>query len=868
MRWTLFAAALLTMVSLHAQSPAAGISKELAQSRAARVSDVRYALQLELNRHAETLPGVETVRFNLSDASTDLAIDYRDGTLASATLNGSAIPSALLNGHLLLPATKLQRGENTLETHFTSRIAKAGAAITRYDDKEDGNEYFYSLFVPMDASMAFPCFDQPDLKAKFTLQVATPLDPNMKVVSNGIRLEGPQSSVNGQHYYFRFAETKPISTYLFAFAAGPWNVILGKSGEPNIYVRRSQLKRAITEAPHVQQITARGMKFLEDYFQQPFPFPKYDQVLIPGFPFGGMEHAGATFLNETSVLFRSAPTDDDRFTRDTLVLHELTHQWFGDLVTMRWFDDLWLKEGFAQYMAYRSLQELNPASQPWKHMYEGIKPLAYGIDETEGTTPISQNIPNLLDAKSAYGAIVYQKAPSILKQLAFFLGEDGFRNGLRAYLRDHAYGNAQWSDLVSALQAASHRDVQTWAKAWVLQRGMPEIHAHWTCNAGRLNRITLTQRPVLGGTATWPISNEVLLANVDGSSKRIRMDWSGASTTMGDIASPCPAYVFANAGDEAYGRFLLDAKSEVAVKKALLDGATAHDPLLSTMLWGALWDNVHTAQSAPRGYVELALKDLPQQNDEALARIQYARVGTALQRYMSDRVRKPFVVEYERIATDRMLHADTDGLRINAFRALRGAAENPEALKTLKGLLAGRVTIPQVELRPQDRWSIVGRLIAVKDADAPKLFAEEQTRDTTDDGRKSAFAIQAGAPDATVKQRYFSMYVTPPTDSSAQQEDWLSQSLGAFNNVQQAELTLPYLRRSLDQLPEIKRDRKIFFLGAWLGAFLGGQTSPEAQRIVDAWLAQPNIDADLRRKVLENRDGLDRTVKIRSKFPE
>ena len=864
----MFTVALLAVVSLHAQTPAAGVSKELAQSRAARVSDVRYDLQLQLNRHAETLPGVETARFHLSNVSGDLAIDYRDGALLSAKLNGEAVPTTLIHGHLVLPAKLLHAGENTLETRFASRIAKAGAAITRYDDKEDGSEYFYSLFVPMDADMAFPCFDQPDLKAKFTLQVDTPLDPNMQVVSNGIRLDGPQAPTSGPHFHFRFAETKPISTYLFAFAAGPWNVIHGKPGEPDIYVRRSQWKRAVAEAPHVQQITARGMKFLEDYFQQPFPFPKYDQVLIPGFPFGGMEHAGATFLNETGVLFRSAPTEDDRFTRDTLVLHELTHQWFGDLVTMRWFDDLWLKEGFAQYMAYRSLQELNPASQPWKHMYEGIKPLAYGIDETEGTTPISQNIPNLLDAKSAYGAIVYQKAPSILKQLAFFLGEDGFRDGLRAYLHDHAYGNAQWSDLVSALQTASHRDVQTWAKAWVLQRGMPEIRTTWTCSAGKLHTITLTQTPVLGGTATWPISNDVLLANAEGTGKRVRMDWSGASTTMGDIASPCPAYVFANAGDEAYGRFLLDAKSEVAVKNAVLSGATTKNPLLSTMLWGALWENVHTAQSTPRGYVALALKDLPQQNDEALARIQYARVSTALQRYMSSTARKPFVAEYERIAADRMVHANTDGLRINAFRALRGAAENPEALRTLKGLLAGSVVIPQVELRPQDRWSIVGRLIAVNDPDAPKLFAEEQKRDTTDDGRKSAFAVQAGAPDAAVKQRYFSMYVMPPTGPGAQQEDWLSQSLGAFNNVQQVTLTLPYLRRSLEQLPEIKHDRKIFFLGAWLGAFLGGQTSPEAQRIVDAWLAQPGIDADLRRKVLENRDGLDRTVTIRTKFPE
>ncbi len=263
-----------------------------------------------------------------------------------------------------------------------------------------------------------------------------------------------------------FPETRPISTYLFAFAAGPWHWIRGaKPGEPTIYVRKSQLARAQAEAPQVQQMAARGIAYLADYFQQPFPFPKYDLVLIPGFPFGGMEHAGATFLNEDGVLFRTAPTESDHFRRNILVLHETTHQWFGDLVTMRWFDDLWLKEGFAQYMAYKALAQLEPQQQPWKHFYEDIKPLAYGIDETQGTTPIFQNIPNLKDAKSAYGAIVYQKAPGVLKQLNFYLGEDNFRDGLRMYLKQHAYANAQWADLIGAFEKTGHKDVQAWAKS-------------------------------------------------------------------------------------------------------------------------------------------------------------------------------------------------------------------------------------------------------------------------------------------------------------------------------------------------------------------------------------------------------------------
>ena len=255
----------------------------------------------------------------------------------------------------------------------------------------------------------------------------------------------------------KFAETQPISTYLFAFAAGPFKKVHDTPGLPGLYVRKSKLQKAEAEAAAVQQITADGIKYLSDYFAQPFPFPKYDMVMIPGFAYGGMEHAGATFLREESILFRTAPTHSDRLNRDILLLHELTHQWFGDLVTMRWFDDLWLKEGFAQYMAYHALNSLKPDENVWKRFYQAIKPAAYAIDSTQGTTPIYQDIPNLKDAKSAYGAIVYSKAPGVIKQLAFVVGEDQFRDGLRLYLKEHAYANAEWNDLVHALERTSKK---------------------------------------------------------------------------------------------------------------------------------------------------------------------------------------------------------------------------------------------------------------------------------------------------------------------------------------------------------------------------------------------------------------------------
>jgi aminopeptidase N len=854
-------------------APGPGISKALATSRAALLSDLHYNLAFTLTRHAQSMTGDEVLRFTLdpAGAAKPLALDYRDGTITAATINGATISTALVDGHLLLPADQLVAGANTVELSFLSRVSTAGAAITRYEDKNDDSEYIYSLFVPMDASMAFPCFDQPDLKAQFTLAVTAPAD--WTVIGN-TRPQRPASSTPGGTT--SFPETRPISTYLFAFAAGPWAKLQGRPGEPDVYVRHSQLKRAEPEAPQLQAITAQGMRWLADYFQQPFPFPKYDLVLIPGFPFGGMEHAGETFLNEDGVLFRTAPTASDRFHRDILTLHELTHQWFGDLVTMRWFDDLWLKEGFAQYMAYRAQDALQPRSQAWKHFYEDIRPQAYGIDETLGTTPIFQDIPNLKDAKSAYGAIVYQKAPAILKQLEFRLGADAFRSGLRLYLKDHAYANAQWSDLIASFHAASGQDVQSWANAWVLRRGMPEIDVTWACNARhKIATLTLHQHDVLSDGFTWPMSNEVQL----GSSNSYRVDWSTSDASVpAAIGKPCPLFVFANSGDQAYGRFLLDQQSERGVHAALSQRPAANtaspaenapvDPLLRSMLWGALWDNVHEAKSSPRGYADLVVTSLPHEDDETLARIEGSHTATALHRYLSDHGRAALVPAVEQIATERMLHADTAGLRIINFRTLLAVTETPAAQRTLKDLLSGRLVVPGVELRQLDRWNLVGRLIATADPEAAAILAAEVSRDQTGEGKKYAWAVQAGAPDAATKQDYFAQFTLAPTDKAARPEDWITQSLGPFNSWNQPALTEPYLRRALDQLPEIKHDRKIFFLGAWLGTFLGGQVSPEAATVTDQWLAQPGVDPDLRRKVLENADELQRTVRIRKQFPD
>jgi aminopeptidase N len=582
-------------------------------------------------------------------------------------------------------------------------------------------------------------------------------------------------------------------------------------------------------------------------------------VLIPGFAYGGMEHAGATFLREDSILFRTTPTQSDKYSRASLVLHELAHQWFGDLVTMRWFDDLWLKEGFANLMAYHAMAEIYDVNQVWRRFYQTIKPLAYSIDSTKGTTPIYQEVRNLKDAKSAYGAIVYQKAPSLLRALSFVIGEDKFRDGVRLFLKEHAYANAEWNDLIHACERASGQKLRGWADVWIKRRGMPQVDVALSCNAqGKIEKLELKQRDTLNEGGIWPINSQLLLAYDDAPPVRIPATLASAQTTIAEATGKkCPAYVFANDGDFGYGRFILDARSREAVIARI---GSIEDEFLKAMLWGALWDSVREAEMNPNDYVALVLKTLPAENDEELTQSLLSRVALSFQRYLSLQQQAAIAPRLEALCLDRMMRTGELGLRITYFRAFRSVATTVTARTQLKEILAGKVSIPGIEIKPLDRWQIIRVLLAQNDSDAVALLNAERKRDATDDGRKQAYVVEAAQAVAETKRRYFDDYLK----NKALAEDWIEGSLGAFNSANQSGLTLPYLKPALEALPQVKRERKIFFVLAWLNAFIGGQQDQTALDQVREFLRTNKLDRDLELKVLEVMDELERTVRIRA----
>lgn len=847
--------------------PQPGIARDLARFRAAHYRDVRYALNIEIAPGAEMLKGSEEIRVTLDADVDQLVLDWRKAAVKEGQrparawdieVNGHEVKDAReINDHIVIPRAYLVNGENLVRLKFESPISTSGSAVTRYLDREDKSEYIYTLFVPSDASTAFPCFDQPDLKARFQLNVAAPTAWN--VVSN---TDAGIVTRSGTNSFWQFRETEPLSTYLFAFAAGPFVAFKDDTSQipTRLLVRKSKAERAKKDLAEVFRLHRESLNFLAGYFDFKYPFPKYDIVIIPEFAYGGMEHAGATFLREERVFFPTDPTANDFAARAELICHEAAHQWFGDLVTMRWFDDLWLKEGFATFMAYKAIEKVLPQYSAWKVFYQRTKPGAYATDVTKGTTPIFQEIPNLSAAKSAYGNIVYLKAPSILRQAEFFLGADKFQAAVRALLKEHAFKNAEWADLVSAFERASGKKLDEWAAAWVRRRGLADVRVDWSVNrAGRIGRLTLKQNDVLNEGGAWPLRVKLLLAHESSRPETLDVTISsrGLTTVREAIGKRRPTFVFANYEDYGYGRFLLDEKSREYVLRQL---GTVRDDFLRALLWGSLWDSVREAELSPSAYIELAIKLIPLERDEVTAQGVLNRVQTAFNRYLSDAQRREIAPQLEQILIDRMMNADAVGLRITAFRAFQSLAMTDRARETLKKILRGEIVIPGMQLRSRDRFDIITALITRDDPEALALLEAQSKADTTDDGRRYAYAAAAARNDAATKKKYFAAYTTDPKLA----ESWIEASLNPFNSVQQSQLTMPYLESALAELPRLKRTRKIFFVNGWLGAFVGGQCSEQAKGIVENFLRrEQTLDRDLRLKVLEVSDGLERCVRIK-----
>ena len=888
-----------------------GVSRQLARRRFEQLSELRYALDLRLSGESRIgqsdepltrLLGEARIRFCLRvepEGEESLLLDFRDlqssvrndeaaitgGTIERMLVNGQLCDEIeQLNGHVVIPPAGLRKGENEILIRFSSPVAVAGRPLIRFDDPVNGDRFVYLLPVPMDASLAYPCFDQPDLKGRFSLSIVVPT--GLKVISNSPLMSLEAAGADQTRY--NFAETAPLSTYLFSFAVGRFASLEDDlDGLPlRLFVRRSQLERAATEWPALRDLTAAAIRSLVEYLECPFPFRKYDQVLLPGLPFRGMEHAGATYLREESILFPHSPSHADRHARTTLILHELVHQWFGDLVTMRWFDDLWIKEGFANLLAYQTMASLaeDPASrrEVWKRFHLHHKPLAYAIDRTSGTTPIHQEVPNLIDAKSAYGAIVYQKAPAILHSLAFRLGEENFRAGIQLLLRRHAFSNADWRDLIACFEEVSGHSLGRWADAWINAGGMPCLETHWEIEDGASKRLRLsiTQRDSQQQGRNWPVETQICLFFPDGSTRTIRSAFDGPrSAPLELLVDEPPRFIFANDEDYGYGTFLLDDRS---LPEVIAEVDHLPDPLRRLLLRGSIGAMAGAGRFDTVELLGLLLRSLDTESDDDLLLHLLDQLTSLTER----------ITEQQLIATieDRlikgMMESGSAGQRILFFRTWRRIATTEASTRMQLQILSGDIALPGVTLTPLDRWQIIASLLAFGHPQAERLIQQERQEDQSGDAGRMEWITQAARPDRETKEWYFRKYLGEDvrrkgdlhssgrepdlapqvswSEHSAARlsdlwpedlpDDLIESSLVNFNHRRHSELTIGFLLPALEALPRLKRERKIFFILAWLNSFIGSHPPASALPIVDRFLTTRQLDPDLTAKIRQIAD--------------
>ncbi len=564
-----------------------------------------YTLEIELGAGRRTYGGTARLRFPVTGAG-DLFLDFRGGEVTRLIVNGRAVTPERPGHRIHLPGDLL-RATTEVEVAYENEYDHGGDGFHHFTDPEDGEEYAYSNFEPFEAHRLFPCFDQPDLKGTYAVTVRAPAD--WAIIANApARSVVPVGDGRREHL---FAPTPPISSYLVAVIAGPFaGVHTRHRGTPlGIWTRRSLAR--FMDADEVFEVTRQGLDFFAALFDHPFPFAKYDQVFVPEFNSGAMENVGAVTFSEHYV-YRDPPTATQRLMRAETALHELAHMWFGDLATMRWWDDLWLNESFATYVSNLALAEATRFDGAWRAFHADMKRWGYQADARSTTHPVSGVVPDTDATFYNFDGITYGKGASVIKQLVAEIGPEAFRAGLRTYFRRHAWGNATLADFLAALEEGAGRPLHDWSRRWLETASLNTIEATWTSRDGLVERLQLTQDAPEDHPTLRPHALELALVRAAGDGPAevdvVPARLEGAEAWIEAAAGrPAPDLVFPNHGDHGYARVLLDPASLAAVPRVL---GQIDDPLLRQLLWGTLWEMIRSARYSSLAFLEL-VRDPP-----------------------------------------------------------------------------------------------------------------------------------------------------------------------------------------------------------------------------------------------------------------
>jgi len=733
--------------------PGENLSRIEAAQRAEILSVHSYEIELDLTGSDETFRSVTTVRFDATEGSSTF-IDAITAKVHAVTLNGLPLDAAEISDGVRISLPNLA-SQNTLVVDSDAYYMHTGEGLHRFVDPADGEVYLYTQFEVPDSRRMFAVFEQPDLKATFAFSVKAP--SHWQVVSNQ---KSPQpKAVDGENSVWNFAPTPRLSSYVTALIAGPYvarhselTSSDGRTIELGVFCRKS-LEQYL-EADYMFDKTREGFKFFEATFDYPYPFEKYDQLFVPDFNAGAMENAGAVTFTETYV-FRGAVAEALAERRVTTILHELAHMWFGDLVTMRWWNDLWLNESFAEYASHLAMAEATEWTEAWTTFASGEKSWAYNQDQMPTTHPIVAEIRDLEDVQVNFDGITYAKGASVLKQLAAYVGREPFISGVSNYFKKFAFKNAVLGDLLSELEATSGRDLKAWSKQWLETAGVNTLRSEIHEDAsGNISSFKVHQSAHPG----WPTIRDHRMGIgfydlVDGRLARshyVELDITGEVTEVSElVGTKRPALVLLNDEDLAYAKIRLDDKSW---KFALENLRNFDDSLARALVWGSAWDATRDGETNPSEFIHLILNNVS-------AETQGTALLTLLRQLMT--TAKIYTNESTRLAAWRLI---ADQLLKMASEAAPGSdsqllftrfatyfAAHDEAADTIAGLFDGSIVFEGLSMDHEMRWDLINGLVMAGRFGEDEINAE-QARDNTANGAKQAMLARMSVPTAEAKK--------------------------------------------------------------------------------------------------------------------
>ncbi|KSU77955.1 aminopeptidase N [Pseudarthrobacter enclensis] len=845
------------------------LTRAEARDRAELITVDSYEVSLDLTRGSEVFGSTTTVRFSAVPGA-DTFIDAVTRTVHSVTLNGRSLDPATVSDGVRIQLPDLA-GQNELTVVADAPYMNTGEGLHRFVDPVDNEVYLYTQFEVPDSRRMFAVFEQPDLKATFAFTITAP--SHWDVISNSptpVPGEAAPGDDGGARSVWTFAPTPRLSSYVTALIAGPYQSVRSEVASSDgrviplgVFARKSLMQ--YLDADNIFELTRQGFGFFEAQFGCPYPFEKYDQLFVPEFNAGAMENAGAVTILEGYV-FRSKVTGAQIERRAITVLHELAHMWFGDLVTMRWWNDLWLNESFAEYMSHLAAVEATSFTSAWTTFASVEKSWAYRQDQLPTTHPIFAEINDLQDVEVNFDGITYAKGASVLRQLVAWVGPEQFMAGVREYFAKHSWANTELRDLMVELEKASGRDLDSWGRQWLETAGVNTLTPELEADAdGTLRSFSIVQTAVDDWPTIRPHRLAVGFYNLDADGKLVRvhreeLDVDGERTDVPSLVGlKQPDLILVNDDDLAYAKVRLDPAS--------LATATAHlkdfkESLPRTLVWNSAWDAARDGETPARQYVELVLSNVAAETDSSVILVQLRQLATTLNFYVAEEHREATT----RAAVDRLWDlaqevaggSDAQLQFVKSFALLAGSDSQ---LDRVAGLLDGSLTLDGLTVDQDLRWELVASLVAGGRLGQRDIDAELE-RDNTASGQNAAALAKAAIPTADAKAAAWESIVVKGELSNALQ----GSAVTGFMRVLDRTLLEPYSEKYFAAVPGIVATRThALAQQIVVGLYPALLTTQATVDRTDGFLASlPPESAALRRMMLENRDGVARALRART----